>query len=462
MWLSNRRVWLLTGLITLAGLIPSPGHAQVPLSVVPGAFGFGMTTRAAYGGSVPPTVYRVTNLNDSGTGSLRSALEGTLGPRVVIFETSGTIRLASQIHITSPYLTIAGQTAPSPGIMLTVHGLWVDTHDVLIQHLRLRMGAGASLPGCENDIEVSTASTNGPYNIVFDHLSASWSQHIPIGISSRISGTNANITIWRSFATEGLRPNVNSTSPCNNSFGILSAYSGTHYVSTLQSLMAHNNDRNSTQQDDTITYSANNLIYDFGLGTRFTADNASAPDPNVLGTAIGNYYKTGPWTGPVNNNGNAIDADWLATGSKLYLADNIVDDSPQYRISLYGFYRGIDPTIGVSSSPTPVPGYIPMAGSDTYAFVLANAGARPLDRDSVDLRIVNEVKTRTGQMISSETDVGGWPMLAINSRALTTPANPHTVTTSGYTNLEIWLHGYAAAVEGGTHPPAAATNVSMQ
>src|ERR1043166_1194378 len=80
--------------------------------VVPGGAGYGMETRAAYGAGSDPTIYRVTNLNDSGRQSLREALEAT-GPRIVIFEISGTITLNSEIGINSPYLTVAGQTAPS-------------------------------------------------------------------------------------------------------------------------------------------------------------------------------------------------------------------------------------------------------------------------------------------------------------------------------------------------------------
>jgi hypothetical protein len=91
-------------------------------------------------------------------------------------------------------------------------------------------------------------------------------------------------------------------------------------------------------------------------------------------------------------------------------------------------------------------GFKPLTSASVEAFVLANAGARPADRDAVDTRIVQEVRSRTGRFVKTQTDVGGWPTLAVNARALTLPQNPHAVTASGYTNLEIWLHGHASAI----------------
>jgi hypothetical protein len=134
-----------------------------------------------------------------------------------------------------------------------------------------------------------------------------------------------------------------------------------------------------------------------------------------------------------------------AAGSQVYITDNVIDQT-QAAVSAYFNQMSFDPRIG--SPPVSLSGISVMAGSATKAFVLANAGARPADRDAVDTRIVNDVTNYTGTVISSQTQVGGWPSLAVNPRGLTTPANPHTVTASGYTNLEVWLHGYAAGVEG--------------
>jgi hypothetical protein len=89
-----------------------------------------------------------------------------------------------------------------------------------------------------------------------------------------------------------------------------------------------------------------------------------------------------------------------------------------------------------------------MPSSAVETYVLGSAGARPLDRDPVDRRVITQVTSRTGNIIDSPSQVGGYPSLAVNYRALTLPANPNSVTASGYTNLELWLHQMATAVGG--------------
>ena len=121
----------------LLGVVPA--FAQLP--VFPGAAGFGTNTPAGRGG----TVYKVTNLNASGAGSLNACTDAS-GPRVCIFEISGTISLTSDINVTNPYLTIAGQTAPSPGITLRGAALRISASDVLVQHIRLRAGDALAGP----------------------------------------------------------------------------------------------------------------------------------------------------------------------------------------------------------------------------------------------------------------------------------------------------------------------------
>jgi len=112
------------------------------LPAFPGAEGFGSYTKGAYGGSVDPTIYRITNLNQDGYGSLNAALEDAIGPRIIIFEVSGNIELTDFIYVKNPYVYVAGQTAPSPGITLKGGGIVIKTHDVVIQHIRIRVGDG--------------------------------------------------------------------------------------------------------------------------------------------------------------------------------------------------------------------------------------------------------------------------------------------------------------------------------
>src|SRR5712692_6968373 len=125
---------LLTSLLISSPISSSAGEPLL-IPAFPGAEGFGSTTPGGRGGKVT----FVTNLNDSGAGSLRAACEAE-GPRIVIFRVSGLITLASPITVKSPYLTIAGQTAPGDGICLRNFTFNIATHDVVVRYLRSRLG----------------------------------------------------------------------------------------------------------------------------------------------------------------------------------------------------------------------------------------------------------------------------------------------------------------------------------
>ncbi len=405
-------------------------------AVVPGAFGYGMSTRAAYG-STDPTIYRVRNLNDSGSESLRAAAEAS-GPRVVIFEISGTIANSSEIVISSPYITIAGQTAPSPGITLKNYGIQIQTHDVLLQHFRIRPG------GDTCNVAIEAFQTGNPYNIVLDHLSVSWSQSKNFVFTN--SAQDMDTTLWRCISSEPLYAAPGTGGCPSGGFGYaygLLFRNNAKNAAVIQTFFAHNSERNPDSSGSARTFSANNFIYDWLTLATFYEDPDGVEPPGLLATHIGNAYKTGPST---TDTSYLYGSRYLSSGSQVYIADTHVDYTgtvPNGFTVING--DGIDPTVG--SPPMSVAGYTPLAGSSVPAFVLANAGARPADRDSVDARVVAEATSRTGAIIAHQSEVGGWPTLAVNTRALTTPANPHSYSGS-YTNLELWLQGYAAAVEG--------------
>jgi hypothetical protein len=114
-----------------------PASSAGPRLAFPGAMGWAATTPGGRGGRI----IKVTTLNPDGPGSLLEAL-ATKGPRIVVFEVGGVIDLAKRdVRITEPFLTIAGQTAPSPGItLIRGQSVAIDTHDVIMQHLRIRPG----------------------------------------------------------------------------------------------------------------------------------------------------------------------------------------------------------------------------------------------------------------------------------------------------------------------------------
>jgi hypothetical protein len=402
------------------------------LPVFPGAKGFGVDTPAGRGGMV----YKVTNLNDSGSGSLRAAIDAS-EPRVVIFEVSGTIILADDLKVKNPYITIAGQTAPSPGITLRGAGLSIRAHDVLVQHIRIRVGDGLIGPPPDNRDGIQIQGTNS-YNVVVDHVSVSWS------IDENISVYNANthdVTISNCIASEALHDSIHPKGP--HSMGVLIVHA--QYVSIINNLLAHNNGRNPQlgDGDNTSMAAVNNVIYNWGnMGTR-SNDAGTNKDTSV----VGNVY--------ISGGGDTNDAVVVECGpiQNFYVIDNEVDGylpaNPWDVVRISGICNP-----QAESPPVWPSGFTAMPSSETRAFVLSNAGARPADRDSVDTRIVSDAVNGTGSIIDSQDDVGGWPSLAGNYRTLIIPDNPNgDDNNNGYTNLEEWLHAYAAEVEGGTIPP---------
>jgi len=165
-------VSLIVVLITTGFQTPSVSSAGTfGLPVFPGAEGFGTDTPAGRGGQI----IKVTNLNDSGPGSFREALN-TEGRRVIIFEVGGIIWLSRTLSVREPFVTIAGQTAPWPGITLAGSALIFFTHDVLVQHIYARGGdePGGSVSNERDGIKAIGKGGNEVYNIVIDHCSFSW------------------------------------------------------------------------------------------------------------------------------------------------------------------------------------------------------------------------------------------------------------------------------------------------
>jgi len=449
----------MTRIATLLLLLSFTVSAQGTIPVVPGAFGFGITTRAAYGGSAAPPVLRVQNLNPTGAGSLRAALEAP-GPRIVIFETSGTIDLQEQnIDVLNPYLTIAGQTAPPPGITIRGGGINFWTHDVLVQHLRIRPGDGGPVlpPTADHDATyVYGPNAEKPHHIFYDHCSFSWTGGKLLIVASN-HATDAQIGIWRSTFSEALywAKNIEQGSRPQGQVGSLAVLIGhSPNTSIIQSLFAHNADRNPEIHEAAPTYLANNVVYDWGgdengypWATFFYVDNFLGEMLPTTATIVNNVYIAGPSAIAKNQPLYAI-GYWTGwPGSRVHVSGNVFVGVREFDIRP----EVSDPR--VPAPPVSVSGFVPLVGTAVEAFVLANAGARPADRDAVDQRIANEVRTRTGRMISSQTQVGGWPTLSANVRTLVLPVNPHLVSPSGYTNLELWLHDYARQIESSTPVP---------
>lgn len=449
----KRILTIIVAAVLLAGWPSGSALQAAGLPVVPGGFGFGMDTRAAYACGSNPAIYIVRSLANSGGQTLREALEAS-GPRVVVFETSGYIQLTSDITVTNPCLTVAGQTAPSPGVTVRNFGINIYTHDVLIQHMRIRPGDGPPFQSNTAGHDALITYSGNAYNVVFDHNSVSWAQGKNMQVFS--VAANAGVTLWRNIDSEALYKGQNVTflpsEPSSLSVLLSNYFVGVPFnVSVIGNIFAHNAARNPEMTGPVNVHFINNVVYDWGKDVDNTYQWASI---TYLGTVnadlIGNVYIAGvppfPFT-PLY----AIASYNAGTGTQVYHTDNALDTT-NFAITPFFVAAGFDPT--VSSPPVSLSGISVLPSGSVQAFVLANAGARPTDRDAVDARIVSEIGSHTGNTISSQNTVGGWPSLAVNTTTLAVPSNPHAVQASGYTALEEWLHTYAAALEaGGTIPP---------
>ena len=265
--------------------------ARIELPVFPGAAGFGTTTIAGRGGRV----LRVTNLNDDGPGSLRAALTAS-GPRVVIFEVSGIIDLQVPIYVGAPYVTVAGQTAPSPGIMVKGSPIVLYGHDMLVQHIASRPGS-VFPPGeilNNRDAFVVSADPGAEcYNIVLDHVSGSWSTDEILSTWSD-DGTIHDITVSNSLFAEAL-DNAGHTdeatgTPESHSAGVLIGRN-TRRISFHRNAMAYNAWRNPLCRDNyTDVQIVNNFVYLSAPWDRISITSDGTERIPVNATVRGNVF----------------------------------------------------------------------------------------------------------------------------------------------------------------------------
>lgn len=443
--------------ITAAGASMSAGA----VSVIPEVSSHGIATPAGRGGAV----HRVTNLASDGAGSLKACVDAS-GPRVCVFEVSGTIRLPDDLTLRNPYLTIAGQTAPSPGITLRGAGILVKTSNVLIQHLHVRPGDDPSgeAPINRDGLKISGPADATPIsNIVVDHCSFTWSTD---EVASAWQQWN-NISLINNIFAEPLHDSIHPEG--KHGFGVL--IGPVNGNATLAgNLLASIQSRNPMTAATRVAI-VNNVVYNWGN----TAVDLQSHGAVTQNSVVGNVFLRGPDTsGSAAPIGLRADTTTLRPGAKVFLLDNHGQESTSDPWSLAGsIYGSLQLTSFRSNSPLAWPAgmtTLPSSNNVVLNRVLKNAGARPADRDSVDSRIVEQVRNGTNRIINCvaangtarcSRNGGGWPSVPENRRALTLPSNPDAVTPSGYTNLELWLHGMAADVEGRSRKGPAAPTLSQ-
>lgn len=352
----------------------------------PGAEGFGAHAIGGRGG----VAFHVTNLNDKGPGSLRAACEAD-GPRTIVFNISGVIELKSPLKITQPFITIAGQTAPGDGVCLKNHPILISTHDVIIRYLRVRPGADA---GKEMD---AISINGGSRDVIVDHCSTSWGTDELISVS----GTNINnITVQWCFLSESLNHSVHHKG--EHGYGSLIRSDGP--VTYHHNLYAHNKSRNPRpgsygDPKNTLLDFRNNVIYDWGERAGYSAEDATAIN------FIGNYLKPGPSTRRLN------EAFHIGGAATRLFPSGTIYDGPKGKITDDWLLVSSAAEVNKAGQPFPCAPVTTDAAAEAFPKVLATGGANLPQRDSVDQRVVQEIKDGKGRIIDSPKDVGGWPTL---------------------------------------------------
>ena len=400
-------------LVVLAGRT-HVAMAQIP--AFPGAEGFGAVSVGGRGGDV----YHVTSLADTNTaGTLRYGIAtAPASGRTIVFDVSGDIHMNTSISVSRPNITIAGQTAPGQGITLSGGSIWLQDDDLIVRHIRNRLGA---YPDNGED----SISINSGNRVIMDHCTASWS----LDEAASMTNNSTDNTIQWSLVIEPLNLNNHAAgSLFRPGANVAASDPATEFNLTVHhSLYAHSKKRNpifSTYNEHAINADfRNNVVFDWKDQTTHDGDELAYVNLNY----VSNYYVAGLSTrSDLVANPSILSAGNGRT-SVYYNDDNLVDATRDD-----GLHNGIwDPTaisVGAQmATPFDYPDVATQSSSDAYDSVLAHAGSFWWNRDPVDDRVVTDVheisdpdpvvRAEAGHVINTEAEVGGLPTLPIETRA---------------------------------------------
>ena len=464
----NQSTPCVLAVMVCSSLLAIPGAAAPAIKAFPTAEGFGANAAGGRGGRV----LEVTTLDDSGSGSLRAAMEAS-GPRIVVFRVSGTITLTNAIRVRTPYLTVAGQTSPG-GVEIKGSGqpdgdwgVWCinGAHDIVLRHLRVRMGGNMKHDAGNNLLFYGTAEP-GIHDVIVDHCSVSW-------------GSDTQLDWYGSY--------LNRATFQWNIIG--ECYMGQHIggnrapknITLHHNLYANLGSRTPLMQHADVFDFGNNVIYNWN-GNNASVFGQFALNSSAFGNVVNNLWRAGPESGyPYLNVGNGgpvrIDGKPAeAGGTKLYLAGNWGPHAPagstndwighgvntwdHYEFKRDGSTHLVDQAQYDNGKAFVAPPITLDAVSNLLEKVLAAAGAYKPARDSVDKRMVNSVRDKTGT--SRVKGLGPWPEVA---NAATVPDSDHdgmpdawekvhglnpndaldgvAIAANGYTNVENYLNELA-------------------
>ncbi|MBP5135744.1 MAG: pectate lyase [Paludibacteraceae bacterium] len=442
----------------------------------PGAEGYGQDVTGGRGGKV----IHVTNLNDSGEGSLRAAIEQS-GARTIVFDVSGKIELESKLLISNGDVTIAGQTAPGDGICVKNYDMQVNADNVIIRFVRFRLGIdrpdyGQTGSMTEEGEYIDRDATWGRNhsNIIIDHCSMSWCTDEAASFYD-----NTNFTMQWCIIGESLRGSIHPKG--NHGYGGIWGGKG---ASFHHNLIIHNDSRNprmcgsrySGQPEQEIVDIRNNVFYNWG------ATNSGYAGEGGSYNFVNNYYKSGPATksgikyrifAPSADDGN--NAQSKGVYGIFYVSGNYMEDKGadwDWNGINIDAKNNADMTVEAIKSNTEfsVASVSTETAASAYASVLGYAGAS-LSRDAIDARLARETSQRSYTyvgsklgglgIIDSPSDVGGYPDYSSTAAPTDTDRdgmpdawetanglNPNDasdrngtdLSTEGYTNLEVYIN----------------------
>lgn len=378
--------------VAIAWLCPlSFSLAADSLPAFPGAEGFGSTTPGGRGGAV----LLVTNLEDylpkeqPIPGSLRAALSAKW-PRIVVFRVSGTIPLKAAVKITEPYLTVAGQSAPGDGICLKNQTVSINTHDVVLRHLRVRPGdeLGAEYKKLGKSFAPDGISVGTPSkNVVIDHCSVSWA----IDETLSVSGEGiTDVTAQWCIISESLNNSLHDKG--QHGYGSLLRTNGN--VTFHHNLYAHHSSRAPRPG----TYGDGSILLDFRNNVIHDSVGYSAKDA-VRMNYVGNFIKR-----PRKKYAFQIGGET----TKLFVEGNQLADAGNKSDDPWALISG-GKAENRMEKPFPTAKVTTESALEAYQAVLKSAGATRPYRDAVDLRVIEQLENGTGGLIDSQTEVGGYP-----------------------------------------------------
>jgi pectate lyase len=371
--------------------------------VLPDVTGFGLDSKGGSEGEI----IKVTNLNKEGNGSLSEAIKSD-GPRIIVFEVGGVIDLeGNTLQISNPFITIAGQTAPFPGITLIKGGIRIQSHDVIIQHIKVRPGEAGykKKSGWETD---GISTSRGAYNVIIDHCSLTWAtdENLTAGgprfygdnIDEWRKNTSHRIVFSNCIIAEGLSNSTHAKG--EHSKGSL-IHDNVTEILIIGNLYASNMKRNPYCKGGTQVTILNNYIFNPGKAAihynlvrsewigfnRVTGRLVIAGNSIEFGNDSESNVSGGSFRGPV----------------EVFWKDNLVTANAGVK-ELSGNYTPLE------SAPFWPEGLVIKPATDVKKSVLKNAGAFPWDRDDIDKRIIAEIQSGKGRIIDSEKDVGGYPV----------------------------------------------------